>query len=965
MAAPRAIALAFLLLVLLPPAQAQPPANGDWRMQIVAGQGGEDHDYISIAGTTGKIGVAFHRATSNDVGFALGDVEHGWTIQTLDIQSSDTTIVLPHLAKIDDATWVISAIAGGLVKVYKSTNAGATWTVKDTVGTSVSGLAMGSDGAHLAMSFVSSGPASAIRVSTDAGETWKTTLTGTSSSPGFVLVRGPAVTWYSSSGTSTSPQDVKSRSSDDDNYWTTSQEVVESSSKSASNLVAAAATGNFLALHCFTSCSVTPQYDLSYFYASGSDYVATTLDSNIDAAISGGSANPLASTPDGQVFILAQKTSGAAPLLYHAASRTAVPTALTTSLPDGDGTAAITAGNDRVYVALSNGTYSGRLEVWSAPLPQTAPVAVPSDTVAISGLNSFAMDERGFAGIVRYNVGADSYVRTLNGAQLTLSPTTENTFCSRSEGIMAFYSAEADGRTYVAYTDCYHSTGYDPDNVAEIRIRGADMGTPFRPDHCKRDDGGFEWYCVADISAGELASPDDDVRHLRSLHQFPIDYTQHAIDGELTGVVRMAWAFTTMDGKAGLVSYTHRQTGRFSLGDDKSQVTTEVIDVSGGPVDYSCTTTNLRNHEDYFYAGAQASDVKGFKVYYKPEDTNLGEGTLEVQLNGMGVGGSATRSPRGIGCGNNFVVIAKNDGEILAINVTSGHRQTILKDPVNVIANNAIAVDPTGQTAAWIRAGKIQLFDLRTWRFVDNLTAPTGSVTNLWLTYYSKDLYVGLYNVGVQRYETGVLFGSDNFTANPSADTDNDGVINSEDPDLDGDGICNAGGPLPKHTRGAENGCQPGPNGVDPDVDGDGLCNGPADLPSGTVGAIYGCRGGDSDDDDDAVPDDRDEAPAGAGPDAGGCVNCSGTGHTPTEHPFGLSDEAAFGWGLLIIVVLAGLGYAFAGPAPMVVGGLATLGMIADVAFRFWSPWTLVALGGATGVIGFSAALSKRVGGKT
>src|ERR1041385_882315 len=238
--AARAIAIALLLLALLPPTQAQAPSSSDWQRQIVAGQGGEDHDFITIAGTSGKIGVAFHRATSNDVGFAIGDVERGWTIKTLDIQSADTVIAPAHLAQIDNATWVISAIAGGLVKVYKSTDSGITWTVKDTVGSGVNGLAMGADGAHLALSFISTSPstASAIRVSGDAGETWTTTLTGTSSAPGFVAVRGATVTWYSSSGTSTSSQDVKSRLSDDDHYWTTSQEVVESTSKSSSNLVA-------------------------------------------------------------------------------------------------------------------------------------------------------------------------------------------------------------------------------------------------------------------------------------------------------------------------------------------------------------------------------------------------------------------------------------------------------------------------------------------------------------------------------------------------------------------------------------------------------------------------------------------------------------------------------------------------------------------------------------------------------
>ena len=46
-------------------------------------------------------------------------------------------------------------------------------------------------------------------------------------------------------------------------------------------------------------------------------------------------------------------------------------------------------------------------------------------------------------------------------------------------------------------------------------------------------------------------------------------------------------------------------------------------------------------------------------------------------------------------------------------------------------------------------------------------------------------------------------------------DTDGDGASNGCDPDDDGDGICDIGGPLPPGTPGAIGGCSPGPGGVD------------------------------------------------------------------------------------------------------------------------------------------------------
>lgn len=46
-------------------------------------------------------------------------------------------------------------------------------------------------------------------------------------------------------------------------------------------------------------------------------------------------------------------------------------------------------------------------------------------------------------------------------------------------------------------------------------------------------------------------------------------------------------------------------------------------------------------------------------------------------------------------------------------------------------------------------------------------------------------------------------------------DSDNDGLGNACDPDIDNDYICNFGGPLPAGTAGAVNGCFPGDNGVD------------------------------------------------------------------------------------------------------------------------------------------------------
>lgn len=1022
MDAHRAMPIALLACLLgasllaTPPTRAGSPTS--WQLDVVAGVL-DDATRPMLARNGAQAAVIWIGGVTEDVGFALRQEDGAWDAVTNDVTGIGQNFGVANLYGLGGTRWAVMAYDDETgdpdqdqdVELWITQNNGQTWTKTHQWSSGERGfdlyaLAPASGTlSNTLYAIIPEGDAATskqyFRKSTDLGATWSAGINlgddaGGPQSTGTQLVFAVGIAGgidrpahsaiYAESntllwalltgyeGSTTSNKAVRVyllKSEDGGGFWQTPGTGSTLLEQSSINSACTPYQGSYAdlvgvgtPLAVFADCMDTVNRLVEVRKAG--DATAYFVPSGVSSAPPGGYNGPNGfmvgadETSSGES--LAMVVAGSTPKIYYRGSDSSTYGGAGSSvldLPSNTvGQHLIIADGDAL-VAYRNSNEGGRLEIKSAEVTGiAAPVAVPADSVAVPGLSGFAMDERGFTGIVRYTSGGVTHVRTLNGAQLTLSPATDNTYCTRSDGVMAFYSAEADGRTYVAYLTCY---AQDSSDVTSVRIRGADLGEPFLPDHC--DDNFIQVFCTDEISAGQLASPDDEVRHIRSLHQFPIDYSRYGSDLSFNELVRMAWAFTTFDGKAGLVSYTHREDGFLDAGDDKSQVTTVTIDVSGGPVDYSCTTSNLRTGDDYFYAGAQASDVKGFKVYYKPENTNTGAGTLEVQLVGIGVGGSDTRSPRGIGCGNNIVVVAKNDGEILAINVTSGARRSILKDPAHVIVSNALAVEPTGQTAAWIRDGKIQLYDLRNWRFIDNLTAPTGSVNSLVLTYYSKDLYVALMD-RVERYATGVLFGSDDFTPNPSADTDNDGVVNSEDPDLDGDGICNSGGPLPKRTRGAEDGCQPGPNGLDPDVDGDGLCNADADRPAGTVGAIYGCKAGDTDDDDDAVPDDADEAPGGAGPGPGGCVNCSGTG-PKTDYAFGLSKEAAFGWGLLIVAILAGAGYIFAGPAPMVVGGLATLGIIAAVAFRFWSPWVLVALGGATGVIGFTSMLAKRVGGKT
>lgn len=76
----------------------------------------------------------------------------------------------------------------------------------------------------------------------------------------------------------------------------------------------------------------------------------------------------------------------------------------------------------------------------------------------------------------------------------------------------------------------------------------------------------------------------------------------------------------------------------------------------------------------------------------------------------------------------------------------------------------------------------------------------------------------------------------------------------------------------------------------------------------------------------------------------------------------GWSSTTRFVVGLVLVAIFSGIAYRLAGPAPMIVGGAATLGLCAAVVvvgFPLWIPVTIAAGGLGT----FAAMIAKRVGG--
>lgn len=373
MQAHRGLLLAGLMvlsaLAIMPaPVQADPPGAGDWLIQPVTGLNGEDTNRLYIDGHSGKVGIAFQRTTSNDLGFAIGDWETGFAVQTLDISSGDAVINNPQLAKVSDTTWVIYGTTTSLIfKVWRSTNSGSTWTEVYTHTTTTTGPATARmardqsdtdafDTLWLAYQDSTSGGTINYNIdkSSDGGATWATVRS-------FGVVSGGNINIWAQDSSNVCAFMVGlgyTCSDDGGSFWNS---IAGSggpyplagltSYRGAQPVLAGANAGTLYLTNPATRASSADQ---------------SVLTVTGQQALTGCQADV---SPNGQIGLVNPGNAAGFAIYYSGSYGSSV--SLIRSGADDDQTACIAMQNSRAYMAFSNSTFGGRLEVWSAELPES------------------------------------------------------------------------------------------------------------------------------------------------------------------------------------------------------------------------------------------------------------------------------------------------------------------------------------------------------------------------------------------------------------------------------------------------------------------------------------------------------------------------------------------------------------------------------------------------------------------
>lgn len=366
---------------LLAIAPAQAALDTTWERDIVSGQNGEDVDYVSVDGEDGgTIGIAYHRATSDDVAFASGNASAGFSVKTLDIQSGDASIQHPILVKVSETDWVIAAHTSATVlKIYKSTDSGSTWSIVTTRTSTAANVAYTFDGHGdalvLAWTVQVASPKQRIELSADGGSTWTTSTNPTTTSVGRVMANTDGKYFHATAAGSvpSTLSSVDFSYSFGGGFWSTFANVpgLASVSQSTSVEVVPGTTPSFAWLYCSASCSTTPVYGTKYAYSSSQPYDTPPVSYTVQT-LAAASALPQykSISRNSNQETLAVTQNNAVPSVWYAANHYSALGAVTlpADFPDADNTAVPAIQDDMAYVALSNGDFGGQLEVWSVPV---------------------------------------------------------------------------------------------------------------------------------------------------------------------------------------------------------------------------------------------------------------------------------------------------------------------------------------------------------------------------------------------------------------------------------------------------------------------------------------------------------------------------------------------------------------------------------------------------------------------
>lgn len=254
----------------------------------------------------------------------------------------------------------------------------------------------------------------------------------------------------------------------------------------------------------------------------------------------------------------------------------------------------------------------------------TADIA-SSQSISVSNLVGFDVDPSGTTAIARLDAGNN--VSSYSAGTLASSPTVIETNCNRFHGVAAL-------RDYVSLLHCVAG---DAGDVDQLQIRTSSLATPSF-DACT---GGS--FCTANLNDEDLAGPQDDQLEITGMDAYPFDYS---VASDAGNAVYAAWGFSTLDGRAGVMTYVWRNNFP-----DNTNVALVTVDPSGGVTDQVCTTID-NDGTSYLYTASDNSNVRGYRVDFDQQSGSvINAPTLDVSLAQVFPGTASTSGPIGVACG--------------------------------------------------------------------------------------------------------------------------------------------------------------------------------------------------------------------------------------------------------------------------------------------------------------------------
>lgn len=696
------------LLTLIPatPIVSATPSATNWDIDVLSGAAAEDVDDIAVDGFGTLMGFAYRQTTSNNLGFATGNSTIGFTVKSLDIDPASSSPTNEVVLKVSDSIWLVSANVGTTVNIFRTTDGGVTWTNAHSVSASSSGNSALTNNPnnrnHILFTYYTSAAAVQLKESMDGGVTWGAVKHT------FVVSN----TGSSDIGCYTEFNCVFFDSGDTDEvtkYYRTEDYGTFWSSFSIGTV--GVNTGNKLA-----SISVSSSYFAAIWDGStNSNYVVSTSGSaNAQSTISDGSSwrpprrNGIDRLNTDTIAITADSATGI-PKVFYSNTFTGVASQFAT-LPDDDQTGVAQIMENRAHFIFSNGTFSGRIEIWSTDLvPPPAEDTDPDDTVTLTGIVGFDISKNGDFVIARTNGG--DFIRVYNGEVLT-ELFNADTNCSQIDGVAAIQD------TGIAYFTC--SGG----SVAGLTISDK-LGAAFlQPGDCSA-------LCPSTVFNIDPLAGENNYVDISPFGPLPLVHQSGS-----KRVFAFNWMVSGSDGKLYNLATSGIETGA----DDGQLISETSLAYSAATPGGICTATAVSLQG---YAVDSVTQTRGYLV---SESAGFGGSgitppTYSSAMSQNYVGISSLNSQSHIDCSNyKFIVSGGAGGTTVRLgNPSSNTVQWTITAPSNVLA---VALSGDGNFAAYSVSDKTYLVYANNGTAISNFTNPAGTVFKTKLDYTGQRLYV-------------------------------------------------------------------------------------------------------------------------------------------------------------------------------------------------------------------------------